>query len=407
MYRVGIVGCGMAGATAAYLLSRDGHRVTLLERAPQLGPVGAGVLLQCSGQAVLRHLGILDRVLSHSAELSELYARHESGGTLVRNRFADYHPDSRTYGVHRGVLFNALFDLAQTQDIDIRTGCEIVTREESSSGAVLLDGRGLRHGPFDFVLAADGSRSRMRSICGFKASITEYAHGTLWINVPGDGITLTNPADKDVSGKGEKPCARLLQVVKRNKKLFGLLPLGDGLVSMYWGLPIRDFPKVKSCGLNALKVEILKFAPEAAPVLDLIEHFDQFLFTSYRHVHVRQWHDDRVLLIGDAAHAMSPHLGQGINLAMVDAWRLAAALRESPTPVAAFRKFRRQQKAYVRYYATVTYLLSPFFQSDWSFLGWGRDWALPILPHIPLVRRQMLMTVCGLKGGFFRGEITV
>ena len=62
---------------------------------------------------------------------------------------------------------------------------------------------------------------------------------------------------------------------------------------------------------------------------------------------------------------------------------------------------------YVGYYATVTYMLSPFFQSDWAFLGWGRDWALPVLPYIPWVKRQMLMTVCGLKGGYLRGEIEV
>ena len=55
----------------------------------------------------------------------------------------------------------------------------------------------------------------------------------------------------------------------------------------------------------------------------------------------------------------------------------------------------------------MTYLLSPFFQSDWRFLGWGRDWALPLLPHIPWVKRQMLLTVCGLKGGFLKGRIEV
>ena len=102
---------------------------------------------------------------------------------------------------------------------------------------------------------------------------------------------------------------------------------------------------------------------------------------------------------------MSPHLGQGINLALVDAWRFAAAVRETVTPLAAFRAFRREQRAYVRYYGTVTYFLSPFFQSDWGILGWGRDWVLPPVPWIPWVKRQMLMTVAGLKGGFLRGEI--
>jgi 2-polyprenyl-6-methoxyphenol hydroxylase-like FAD-dependent oxidoreductase len=408
MHRVGIVGCGVAGTTAAYLLARQGHQITLLERASELGPVGAGILLQCSGQEVLRQLGILDPVLAHAAPLVELYARHASGGTLIRTRFADFVPGARSYGVHRGVLFKALFDLVQTQAIDICTNCEIVGRLDKSDGVVLVDARGREHGPFDFVVAADGSRSRMRAICGFSTSITEYNHGTLWLNAPGDGIALTNPRNERNAGEAEAgKCGRLLQVVERNRKLFGLLPLGDGLVSLYWGLPVREFEQVKSRGVDALKQEILKFAPESAPVLDFIDSFEQFLFTTYRHIYVRQRYDDRVILIGDAAHAMSPHLGQGINLALLDARRLAMTISDCQSPPAAFKRFHGWQRSYIRYYATVTYLLSPFFQSDWGILGWGRDWALPLLPHIPFVKRQMLMTVCGLKGGFLRGKIKV
>src|SRR5262245_23545457 len=124
-YRVGIVGFGVAGATTAYLLARDGHQVTLIERAPVVEPIGAGVLLQCSGQEVLRHLGLLDHVLAHAAPIDELYARHTSGRTLVRNKYGDYAPGFRAYGVHRGVLFDALRKLVETQPVDVRLGREI------------------------------------------------------------------------------------------------------------------------------------------------------------------------------------------------------------------------------------------------------------------------------------------
>ena len=389
-YRVGIVGCGVAGATTACLLARDGHRVTLLERAPQVGPVGAGVLLQCSGQEVLRRLGVLDSVIAHAAPLDELHARHLSGGDLIRTRYPELAPNCRAYGVHRSVLFNAIYRLAQSQPVDIRLGCEVVRREATGAGTTLIDANGSRHGPFDLVVVADGSRSRLRGLFGFRASILKYNHGTLWVTAP----------STTVKGK-------LLQVVQGNRKLLGMLPLGDGLCSMYWGLPVAAFPRVKARGLAALKAEILAFAPESAEILDFVDDFEQLLHTTYQHVSLRRRHDDRTIFIGDAAHAMSPHLGQGINLAMVDAWRLADCLRNAPTPIAAFRAFAIRQRDYLRYYATVTYVLSPFFQSDWPILGWGRDLALPWLPVIPWVKRQMLLTVTGQKGGFLRGQLVI
>lgn len=392
MYRVGVVGFGVAGATSAYLLARDGHHVTLLERATDVGPIGAGVLLQCSGQQVLKHLGVLDRVLAHAAPIEELYARHAGGRTLVRNVYGKYEAGCRAYGIHRGVLFTALHDLVRTQPVDVRLGCEVAGREFGPAGEVwLTDSCGTKHGPFDFVLAGDGSRSALREMFGLRASVLEYDHGTLWVTAPCTAV------------KGH-----LLQVVRGTRNLLGLLPLGDGLASLYWGLPVREFAAAKTRGLDALKAEMLRFCPEAAEVIDFLHDFEQLIPTAYRHVHLPVWHaGGRVIFIGDAAHAMSPHLGQGINLALVDAWRLAACLREEPTPAAAFAAFEGKQRAYVRYYSTVTWFLSPFFQSDWRILGWGRDLALPVLPWVPVVRRQMLMTVAGLKGGFLKGRITL
>src|SRR5262249_60725784 len=127
---------------------------------------------------------------------------------------------------------------------------------------------------------------------------------------------------------------KLVQVVHGNPLLFGLLPLGDGLVTLYWGLPLKQFDQLKRRGLDALKREILAFSPEAAGILDLLVDFKQLLLTAYQHVHMPRWYDRWTLFIGDACHAMSPHLGQGINLPLVDAWRLRACLprRTGPAP---------------------------------------------------------------------------
>ncbi len=360
-----------------------------MERADHHRPIGAGVLLQRSGQEVLQRLGALEKVLARAAPLDELYARQLDGRTLIRTRYADFEPGCRAYGVHRGVLFSALHELVRSHPVEVRASCEITQREVRPDGEVfLIDACGQRHGPFDFVIAADGSRSRLRAACGLRASVTKYAHGTLWIIAPGDGV----------SGK-------LLQVVRGNRFLFGLLPLGDGLVTMYWGLPLNQFDHLLKRGLDSLKREILRFSPESARVLDMVVDFKQLLLTSYQHVHMPRWYDRWTLFLGDACHAMSPHLGQGINLAMVDAWRFAACLRGATSPQAAFRAFHEAQREYIRYYAGVTYFLSPFFQSDWSILGWGRDLALPLLPRVGWMKRQMLLTVTGMKSGWLKGRL--
>jgi 2-polyprenyl-6-methoxyphenol hydroxylase-like FAD-dependent oxidoreductase len=389
-YRVAVVGCGVAGAATAGLLAADGHAVVVLEQSPALGAAGAGILLQPSGQAVLAHMGLLDEVLARAAPIDALDARHPCGRTMICNTYTDYESGFRAYGVHRGVMFNTLLRRLQSTPAEVRLGCEIVARQVRPEGVTLVDTHGQPHGPFDLVIAADGARSRLRAVCRLPARMVAYPHGTLWLIAP--------------STFAER---KLLQVVRGTHQLFGLLPLGDGLATLYWGLPLRDFAALRDRGLAALKAEILAFAPEAEETLGFLYDFDQLILTSYRHIWMPRIHDRTTIFIGDAAHAMSPHLGQGMNLALLDAWRLAAQLRHADTPHAAFTNFRAEQRTHLRYYQFVTFALSPFFQSDWPILGWGRDRVLPWLPRIPWVKRQMLLTVGGLKGGFLRGRLPV
>ncbi len=100
-------------------------------------------------------------------------------------------------------------------------------------------------------------------------------------------------------------------------------------------------------------------------------------------------------MIGDAAHATSPHLGQGVNLALIDSWVLAVMLDAEPTISDALARYSKIRRRQISYYSFVTGLLTPFFQSDGFLRGFGRDLALPHLSRIPPVRRLMLTTLRG------------
>jgi 2-polyprenyl-6-methoxyphenol hydroxylase-like FAD-dependent oxidoreductase len=138
--------------------------------------------------------------------------------------------------------------------------------------------------------------------------------------------------------------------------------------------------------------------PMAAEVLDDLGGFEQMTFGGYQYALPKCVHNDRVVLLGDAAHAMSPHLGQGANLALVDAECLARhlATRTIPDALSAYRDERRSQ---TRYFAALSRFLSPFFQSNSAVLALGRDLGLPVLCAVPWIRCQMELSAAGLKQG--------
>lgn len=107
------MGCGVAGPAAATFLRRRGWNVRVFERAPVLGPVGAGLLVQPTGQMVLARLGVLDEVRRRAARVERLLGVTVAGRRVMGLEYHDLAPGLHGLGVTRGALFGALLTALQ------------------------------------------------------------------------------------------------------------------------------------------------------------------------------------------------------------------------------------------------------------------------------------------------------
>lgn len=398
---VGIVGAGTAGTATALLLARAGHRVTIYERVLDPSPVGAGIVLQPTGQAVLQRLGLLSPVLARGARIDRLRCVTGKGRTVVDLDYAPAHveggPPTFGLGLHRGVLFQTLLDAARREPgITLRCGVDVQRPVPTVDGVALRSADGERHGPHELVVVADGARSQVREHAGLRSRERPYAWGALWHIAP-------DPA--------QVYAGELFQVVRGTGSMLGLLPTGRGpqadsppQVSLYWSVR-ADRIAAFGAGFAGWKAQVLRDDPRAALVLDGLHAPEELLFAQYRHVTMPRWHGERIVLLGDAAHAMSPQLGQGCNLALVDAAVLADVLAAAPSPTAALPRYTRERRAHLRYYLWATRGLTPLFQSDHAWLGWLRDGLMPLAGRLPWVRRQMCLSMAGHMRGVLRAPL--
>ncbi len=390
---VGIIGAGTAGSAAALFLARAGHSVTVYERVPEPGAIGAGIILQPSGMSVLASLGLLGPVVARGAVLHELDCETAAHLPVVRLKYSDVAEDLYGLGLHRGVLFQTLFDAVKREPkIQLRCGVAVEDLSRAPDGRNLVVEPGSRktHGPHDLIVVADGARSSLRDDTALRKTVKKYPWGALWF------------VGRD---EGHRFQRRLYQIVHTTRHLMGLLPTGLGptgdapLVSLFWSLPIRGLEAWRAAGLEPWKAVIRAYAPESDALLDQIQSIDQVLFAEYHDVVMDPWNTDDVVYLGDAAHATSPQLGQGCNLALVDAQVLAGAIASSDSLPLALDAYSRLRSDHLAYYQFATRWLTPFFQSDFFWLAPLRDLGMPLATRVPWFRKQMVLGMCGTSRG--------
>ncbi len=327
-----ISGGGIAGLAAALLLAKVGALVTVVERVSAPEAVGAGLLLQPNGLAVLRALGIGGELEGRARRLGDgLALRDASGAVLLRPAVPDFGFGlDHVLAVRRSHLYGVLLAAAEgCPAITVHLGLE-VTRAHPDGRVELSGPGGTRVVAGEVVVGADGVGSTVRDHGRFGASVQRGGvHYVLGL-VPGVDLGLDGEYWSRLGLFGG------FSVDQASTYLFAAAhaPAAARAVSR------RDLSAFRALWGQAL--------PLAGRALDRVASWEKLLVIEVRRVDCERWVDGRLVLVGDAAHAMAPNLGQGANSALVDATVLAVELAADQPVDQALSRYTERRRPAVR-----------------------------------------------------------
>lgn len=372
---IAVAGAGPGGLAMALFLSRHGHRVHLFERFETPRPLGSGLMLQPTGLAVLEALGLNEKLGKLGSRVDRLLGTDsQSGRTVLDVSYKPLGPDVHALAVHRAALFNVLHDAVIAAKVQIMVGFT-ATGISGSGGSYFLQGSTGSHGPFHLIIDATGSSSPLRQHAKCRPNARPLEFGALWATLPWVEHGFNRSA--------------LVQRYRKANVMIGVLPAGrqvangPELAAFFWSFKPADYDAVRSAGIAAWRAEVRQHWPETQPHLENVEDFNQLSLARYTHSTLRVPAGDGIAFIGDSAHSTSPQLGQGANMALLDASALAWALDASSNIQDALAKYVQVRRWHVRLYQFLSHALTPLYQSDSSIYPVLRDRGTAGLAKIP------------------------
>jgi 2-polyprenyl-6-methoxyphenol hydroxylase-like FAD-dependent oxidoreductase len=328
-----VIGAGIGGLAAAAGLCAAGWDVTVCERAASVEPVGSALALAPNGLRALDVLGAGDELRAHAIPQA-LGIRRASGRWLIRARSAT------TLGDRFGdtiILLprSAVVDVLRARIPDGVLSLSTTVTSVTASGQVVTSAGELRA---DLVVAADGVSSGVRSALWAGEPGLKYAGFTTWrLLVPWSGAT---PPMAESWGRGA---------------VFGVMPLADGRVYCYAAAPAEPGDRARGDG-GELADLIRRFGRWHEPIPSLLASAASGDVLRHDVAELAgplsSFHRGKVALLGDAAHPMTPNLGQGACQALEDAVVLArltsaASAASAEAALAAYSAARMERTRYV------------------------------------------------------------
>jgi 2-polyprenyl-6-methoxyphenol hydroxylase-like FAD-dependent oxidoreductase len=332
-FNILVVGAGIGGLSAAISLRRAGHDVTIIERDPEWSVYGVGIIQQTNVVRAMDQLGVLDAFLGAACGFDAIEIYIPSGDRVARVPAPSLVPGKpANVGIGRRALQKVLGDRAKELGAQIRLGLSAQTLDDDGTSVSVRfsDGSQAR---FDIVVGADGVYSQIRETVLPAAEKPEFTGQGVWrYNFP-------RPADLDALHVYNGPVG------------VGLVPMSAEQMYLFATSPEPGNPHYERVGLaNVMREKLAHTAPQIRALAEKITEDEQVVYRPLEKIMVQgPWHHGRVVLLGDAIHATTPHLGQGAGMAIEDAIVLAEELAAHDTPDAAFVAYRERRFERCRY----------------------------------------------------------
>jgi 2-polyprenyl-6-methoxyphenol hydroxylase-like FAD-dependent oxidoreductase len=315
-----IAGAGFAGLTAACALAQRGWSVRVHERAEKLRTTGAGIYIYENGLRVLEAVG------AYAAAVAGANPAHMREVRDERDRLISVHrwdAAARAFSIVRQRVINALAAAAERAGVEIVTGSS-VAGAGAAGELILADGRRLKA---DLVIGADGSNSRVRDALGLLARRRLLPDGAIRLLIDKTAHERASP-EGNTTVEYWSGSRRLLYTPCSDTDIYIAMTMLDT------DLPARRVPVDKA--------EWTRSFPRLAALIARLG--DDGRYDRFEVIRLKHWSAGRVALIGDAAHALPPNLGQGGGFAMMNALSLAVYLERSADVAGALAQWERDER---------------------------------------------------------------
>jgi 2-polyprenyl-6-methoxyphenol hydroxylase-like FAD-dependent oxidoreductase len=331
--RILIVGGGIGGLTATIALRQRGFEVDVVERDPAWSVYGVGILQQPNVIRAMSQLGILPAYINAGFGFDHVDVYSWDGVHRAKIPSAKLVPGSpANLGISRVALHRVLGERAIAAGGFVRLGESVARLEQTDDGVdVHLTGGSRKR--YDLVIGADGAYSSTRKLIFPETSPPQFTGQAGW------RYNFDRPAEIDSLRAYQGPIG------------VGLVPLAENLMYMFATTPEPGNPRYEKSGLAArMRDRLLGSPPIIRALSSKITDDESVVYRPLEWLFLNgPWHKGRVVLLGDAVHSTTPHLGQGAGLAIEDSLVLADELSRASDPQKAFESYRRRRFERCRY----------------------------------------------------------